>query len=52
MKLFPLEIELPQVIHGRYSQSKLVELERQRWGIYFLITISTYNDNILAIAKS
>uniref|UniRef100_A0A914NRV5 Uncharacterized protein n=2 Tax=Meloidogyne TaxID=189290 RepID=A0A914NRV5_MELIC len=30
MKLFPLEIELLQVIHGRYSQSKLVELERQR----------------------
>uniref|UniRef100_A0A915MZJ0 Uncharacterized protein n=1 Tax=Meloidogyne javanica TaxID=6303 RepID=A0A915MZJ0_MELJA len=28
--LFPLEIELPQVIHGRYSQSKLVELERER----------------------
>uniref|UniRef100_A0A914NHV7 Candidate secreted effector n=1 Tax=Meloidogyne incognita TaxID=6306 RepID=A0A914NHV7_MELIC len=28
--LFPVEIELPQVIHGRYSQSKLVELERER----------------------
>ncbi|CAK5074918.1 unnamed protein product [Meloidogyne enterolobii] len=28
--LFPLEIELPQVIHGRYSLSKVIELERER----------------------
>nr|CAD2207252.1 unnamed protein product [Meloidogyne enterolobii] len=30
MYLIPVEIEFPPVIHGRYSQSKVVELERER----------------------